>query len=94
MNERIIKFFNRELSKDERIVLLKEAETDEKLRKVSVACQNVHSLLTFVPACMDSKAGDCAYADLMKRRIRKHLKPYAQMATSNATLISALSIGT
>jgi ferric-dicitrate binding protein FerR (iron transport regulator) len=94
MDERIPKYFNHELSEDERIALLKEAETSESIRKDLIAYQNVQSILSFSPEHIDVEAGSRGYMQLVKRRNRKILKRYALKAVAYVAVSCLLIAGT
>ena len=86
MDERISQYFNHRLSDSERIALLREARTDENLRKGLIAYQNVHAILSFSAGYIDPEAGCRGFSQLKKRRRRKLLGRYARMAAAYAAV--------
>ncbi|MDR2388292.1 MAG: FecR domain-containing protein [Tannerellaceae bacterium] len=94
MDERIPQYFSHELSENERIALLKEAKTDENIKKGLVTYQNVQSFLFFSPEYTDMEAGSKGYSQLMKRQKRKLLKRYTHLAVVYTAVACLLIAGT
>lgn len=72
MDERISKYFLGELSAGERLSLLHEIESDEKLKKEFAEYQNLHALLNLGRQVQDQEAGRRSFKRFIaeKRRIR------------------------
>jgi ferric-dicitrate binding protein FerR (iron transport regulator) len=94
MDERIPQYFSHELSENERIALLKEAKTDENIKKGLITYQNVQSILDFSPEYIDVEAGSKGYSQLIKQRKRNFLKRYARIAVTYAAVVCLLIAGT
>ena len=63
MDERILKYCDGQLSKQDQECLLKEAQNDPKLKKLIIEYQRLHSLLGLVPEKIDALEGSKGYAD-------------------------------
>jgi ferric-dicitrate binding protein FerR (iron transport regulator) len=69
MDERISKYYQRELTAEERLDLLRRAMADELLKKQFIRHHNLLALLSFVPQSGDAKlAADTRAAFLLERR--------------------------
>lgn len=67
MDERILKYCDGQLSKQDQECLLKEAQNDPKLKKLIIEYQRLHSLLGLVPEKIDALEGSKGYADFKSR---------------------------
>lgn len=94
MDERIPQYFSHELSESERIALLKEAKTDENIKKGLITYQNLQSILSFSPEYIDAESGSKSYSQLTKLRTRKRMKRYALIAIAYAAVGCLLIVGT
>jgi ferric-dicitrate binding protein FerR (iron transport regulator) len=94
IDERILKYFNQELSENERITLLKEAKTDENIRKGLINYQNLQSILSFSPEYTNTKAGNQGYSQLVKQQKKKRLKRYALVSLACVSVGCLLIAGT
>lgn len=76
MDERIIKYCQGDLSKEEQDLLLKEAYDDPELKSEIIDYQHLHSLLVLTPERMDIQKGKESYTSfkkLVNSRKRKFL---------------------
>lgn len=67
MDERILKYCDGQLSKQDQECLLKEAQNDPNLKKLIIEYQRLHSLLGLVPEKIDALEGSKGYADFKSR---------------------------
>jgi len=94
MDERIIKYFQGELSEEERIALLKDREKDLSLKREFSEYQNMQAVLSFAPDNIDTRAGQEGYELLFKQKRKKKLLYYIRMGIGYAAIISLLVGGT
>lgn len=69
MNERILKYFQNTLSFSERLLLFREIEKDQALKKQFAECQNMQALLSLFSTCGDKEEAQASY-----KRFHKHVK--------------------
>lgn len=74
MDERITKYFGGELSEAERIGLLKERETDPKLKEDFATIQNLRAITYLSADCADSTEGEKKYTAIKKKTTRKNIR--------------------
>jgi ferric-dicitrate binding protein FerR (iron transport regulator) len=74
MDERIIKYFDGELSKDERISLLREAEVNPVLRKDLLAVQNVRGIFSLATNADEKAEAEKQYRHFVRscRRAKRY----------------------
>ena len=73
MDERITKYFLGQLSKEERVHLLKERETDKEIKEDFAAAQNIHSLMRLTPASIGYTEGEENFARVEKKVKRRKM---------------------
>jgi ferric-dicitrate binding protein FerR (iron transport regulator) len=94
MDERIIKYFNRELSEEERILLLKELDKDVVLKNKMLNYQNVRAMAALSPENIDSQAGYEGFKHLRKRKLGKKILYRMKMVVSYAAVIAFIIVVT
>ncbi|GHT60192.1 hypothetical protein AGMMS50239_08650 [Bacteroidia bacterium] len=92
--DRVIAYFNQELSEKERIELLREAAVNPELQKTFAGVQNSLAILSFSPEAIDTQAGKQALHRLMQRRNKKRWIRYSLRAVASAAAIALLVIVT
>lgn len=92
--DRIIAYFNRELSEKERLELLREAVVNPELQKTFAEVQNSLAILSFSPEAIDSQAGQQALRRLKQRRNKKRGLRYSLRAVACAAAVALLVIVT
>jgi ferric-dicitrate binding protein FerR (iron transport regulator) len=90
MDERIIKYFDGELSKDERIGLLREAEGDPVLRKELLETQNVRGLLSLAANVAAKEEAERQYRRLIRTCRRAKVYRLAGRAAGYAAAVALL----
>lgn len=71
MKEQIEKYFQQELTHEERLELLREVEADPLLRDEFTTCQNTYALLSFSDEVIDREESIQGYTSF-KHNIKKH----------------------
>lgn len=71
MEEKIIKYFQGDLSRSERIELLKEALSDPELKAQMIDYQHLQSLIELCPDTIDIVAGKQNYVQFIKRTVNR-----------------------
>ncbi|MDR3141419.1 MAG: FecR domain-containing protein [Tannerellaceae bacterium] len=94
MDERIIKYFNGELSEEGRILLLKALDKDVALRNKMLNCQNVRAVSVLSPENIDLRAGYEGYKRLRKRRQKKKILYRMKVAASYAAAVVFIVVAT
>ena len=61
MDERILKYFQNSLAPNERLLLLREIEKNEELKKQFAEYQNIQALLNLSSHTEDKKEGKTSY---------------------------------
>lgn len=67
MDERILKYFQNSLAPNERLLLLREIEKNEELKKQFAEYQNIQALLNLSSHTEDKKEGKTSYQHFQKR---------------------------
>ena len=67
MDERILKYFQNSLAPNERLLLLREIEKNEELKKQFAEYQNIQALLNLSSHTEDKKEGETSYQHFQKR---------------------------
>lgn len=67
MDERILKYFQNSLAPNERLLLLREIEKNEELKKQFAEYQNIQALLNLSSHTEDKKEGEISYQHFQKR---------------------------
>ncbi|MDR1201719.1 MAG: FecR domain-containing protein [Tannerellaceae bacterium] len=87
MDERIIKYFNGELSEEERILLLRELDKDAALKNKMLNYQNVRAVSDLSSENIDFRAGYEGYKHLRKKRLRKKILYNMKVTVSYAAVV-------
>ena len=66
MDERILKYFQNRLAPNERLLLLREIEKNEELKKQFAEYQNIQALLNLSSHTEDKKEGETSYQHFQK----------------------------
>lgn len=72
MDQRIVKYFRKELSQKERLDLLHEAFSNSELKQQMMEYQNLHALVQLHPRNTQKKDGEEKYASFVKKRIQHY----------------------
>lgn len=67
MDERILKYFQNGLEANERLLLLREIEKNEELKKQFAEYQNMQALLNLSSHTEDKEEGKTGYQHFLKR---------------------------
>jgi ferric-dicitrate binding protein FerR (iron transport regulator) len=94
MEESARKYFQGELSRDERIELLRRLDTDAALKKAFIRHQNLLALLEFAPAEGDRVKAQADYVTFITGRRRKSARQILLRTLRYAAAILCLTIGT
>ncbi|WP_080905109.1 FecR family protein [Parabacteroides sp. Marseille-P3160] len=92
MDERIIKYFQEELTEPERISLLKDAYSKEDLKKEMFAYQNVKALLSLVPENINIPEGEAGYKRLIATVRKRKILYYIRLSIGYAAAICLVVI--
>jgi ferric-dicitrate binding protein FerR (iron transport regulator) len=92
MDERIIAYFNGELSAGKRMELLRETATDPVLWQTFASFQNACAMLSFAPGNADRRAAEAAWHRLMKRRRAKRFARAAFRVAAYAASVALLAV--
>lgn len=91
MDEQIKKYFQGELDAAERLKLLRQVESDDKLKKQFIESKNMYALLSLTPEADDKKANQDGYirfnAKIRTKKIRRMLFHAASCAAIAMLLI-------
>ncbi|MDR1407289.1 MAG: DUF4974 domain-containing protein [Tannerella sp.] len=90
MDERIVKYFDGELSEDERICLLREAEKEPALRKELLTAQNVRGVFSLSAAGAGEAEGETRYRYFMRMYRRAKLFRLSGRVASYAAVVALL----
>jgi ferric-dicitrate binding protein FerR (iron transport regulator) len=94
MDERIVRYFDGELSKDERIGLLREAEINPALRKDLLAAQNVRGIFSLAANTLEKAEVERQYRQFVRSCHRTKLYCLAGRAAGYAAAIALLVFAT
>ncbi len=94
MDERITKYFQGELSEQERISLLLERENNEDLKKEFAAYQNIEAITLLSPSAISESKGQKGYALFERKLHTKKVHFYIKRAIGYAAAIIILIGGT
>ncbi|MDR1403688.1 MAG: FecR domain-containing protein [Tannerellaceae bacterium] len=94
MDERIIKYFNRELSEEERILLLKELEKDAVLKNKMLNCQNIRAASVLSSENIDLQAGYEGYKHFCRRRLKGAIFYRVKMTAGYAAVVAFMIVVT
>lgn len=87
MDERILSFFDGELSRQERISLLRELETNRQLKRDMLSFQNARALFALVPERIDPEAGRAGRKRFLGARREQRMFFFLKKATGYAAAI-------
>jgi ferric-dicitrate binding protein FerR (iron transport regulator) len=94
MDERIIKYFSGELTGEERLTLLEEADVNPELKNNMLNYQNVNAILSLSPKDIQKEQGIEGYKHLTNLRRQKQVIHRLKWAVSYAAVISLFIIPT
>ncbi|MDR1096733.1 MAG: FecR family protein, partial [Tannerella sp.] len=94
MEESVRKYFQGELSRDERRELLRRSETDAALKAAFIRHQNLLALLEFVPAKGDREKAQADYVTFITGHKRKSTRRILLHTLRYAAAILCLTVGT
>ncbi|MDR1455956.1 MAG: FecR domain-containing protein [Tannerella sp.] len=94
MEESVRKYFQGELSRGERLELLRRSETDPALKTAFIRHQNMLALLEFAPLKGDRGKAQAGYAAFLAGQKRKSMRLLVMRAFRYAAAILCLAIGT
>lgn len=94
MDERVIKYYINELSKEERYSLLKEALTNKELEQDLMDMQQIDSLISLHPNLKDESLGQHKYAEFRHRIIAKKRIKFTISFLRIAAVAALLIVGT
>ena len=94
MDERILKYFQNSLAPNERLLLLREIEKNEELKKQFAEYQNIQALLNLSSHTEDKKEGETSYQHFQKRIKSKKMRIWLVKTMKYAAAILILMIST
>ena len=94
MDERILKYFQNSLAPNERLLLLREIEKNEELKKQFAEYQNIQALLNLSSHTEDKKEGETSYQHFQKRIKSKIMRIWLVKTMKYAAAILILMIST
>lgn len=94
MDERILKYFQNGLEANERLLLLREIEKNEELKKQFAEYQNMQALLNLSSHAEDKEEGKTGYQHFLKRIRSKKMHIWLVKTMKYAAAILILMIGT
>lgn len=87
MDDRIIKYFLDELSKEESLLLLRELDVNEELKTEFIKYQNTHALLNLGKQIEDRKLGKKKFSEFLKQKQQHELHQRIKRWLSYAAVI-------
>lgn len=94
MDERIIKYFQGELSKKQRVELLLEREHNEQLKQQFSEYQNIYAILSLSPESIDVQSGERKLYQFSKARRKTKQIRILKMAMGYAAAVCLIIIAT
>jgi len=98
MSERILKYLNGELTREERITLMREVEKDEMLKKKFVEYQNQYALLNLGKQLENREEGKRSYYRFIKQKRKSQFyiqgKQFMKYAAVTLFLLIGFSLAT
>ncbi len=94
MDERILKYFQNGLEANERLLLLREIEKNEELKKQFAEYQNMQALLNLSSHTEDKEEGKTGYQHFLKRIRSKKMRIWLVKTMKYAAAILILIIST
>ncbi|MDR2120535.1 MAG: FecR domain-containing protein [Tannerella sp.] len=94
MEELITKYFQGELSRNERLELLRSMEGDAALKAACIRHQQMLALTAFVPAGGDAEKARAGYGAFMAERRRKSARRRLMRTLRYAAAVLGLTVGT
>lgn len=94
MDEQIRKYFQKELDSTDRLKLLKQVESDDKLKDKFIEYKNMYALLSLSDQADDKKANQEGYRRFNNIRKMKRIRRIMSNVASYAAIVTLLVIST
>lgn len=94
MDERILRYFDGELTESERIKILKELDTNPELKDDMLHYQNMKAILSLSPENINAESGINGYKSLVKRVQRRNIRTVVKTTMRYAAIFFLIVITT